>query len=140
MTHASIPADERHRNGLKDTLIRLSIGIEDANDLIQEHGATVWLVNTGWTGGGFGMGQRINLSYTRALIRAVLTGTLSASPFNTHPIFDLAMPATCPDVPDSILDPRQTWSDPTVYDAKANRLKDLRSEKRRSVTPTSLSV
>jgi len=107
---------------------------------IQEQGATVWLVNTGWTGGGFGVGQRINLSYTRALIRAVLTGTLSASPFNTHPIFDLAMPATCPDVPDSILDPRQTWSDPTVYDEKANDLKDLFSEKRRSITPTSLSV
>ncbi len=103
-------------------------------DKIRQHGVSVWLVNTGWTGGGFGVGNRMKLAYTRAMIRAVLTGTLTENLFVNHPVFDLAMPTTCPDVPAPILDPRQTWADPAAYDAKANHLNRLFVEKRASLT------
>ena len=101
---------------------------------IQQHGASVWLVNTGWTGGGFGVGHRMKLSYTRALIRAALTGTLTESTFVKHPVFDLAMPTACPGVPGPILDPRQTWADPMAYDETANHLNRLFVDKRKSLT------
>ncbi len=92
---------------------------------IRKHGVTVWLVNTGWTGGSYGTGQRISLSHTRALVKAALTGALANESFAQHPIFDLAMPTHCPGVPTALLDPRQTWTDPLAYDAKARELNDL---------------
>ncbi|MEZ0608157.1 phosphoenolpyruvate carboxykinase (ATP) [Fibrella sp. WM1] len=92
---------------------------------IRQHGTTVWLINTGWTGGPYGIGHRISLSHTRALIHAALSGALDLDGvrYQKHPVFGLAVPTTCPNVPDSLLDPRQTWTDGTAYDAQASELK-----------------
>ncbi len=104
---------------------------------IREHGVTVWLINTGWTGGPYGTGKRMKLSLTRAMIRAALTGALAEVPFGQHPVFGLTMPAICPGVPTELLDPRQTWADPAAYDAKAKYLHGLFVAKRLSyTTPT----
>ncbi len=82
----------------------------------------VWLVNTGWTGGPYGVGSRMKLSYTRAMITAALNSELDKVNYEKHPVFGLDMPTTCPDVPSEILNPRNTWSDKSAYDAKANEL------------------
>lgn len=82
----------------------------------------VWLVNTGWSGGAYGVGERIKLKYTRAMITAALNGELNDVEYTTHQVFGLAMPSTCPNVPSEILSPRNTWSDKDAYDAKANNL------------------
>jgi phosphoenolpyruvate carboxykinase (ATP) len=82
----------------------------------------VWLINTGWTGGSYGVGSRMKLSYTRAMITAALTGQLDAVTFEKLPVFDLSMPSSCPDVPSEILNPRETWSDKNAYDATAKSL------------------
>jgi phosphoenolpyruvate carboxykinase (ATP) len=82
----------------------------------------VWLLNTGWSGGSYGVGSRMKLSYTRALITAALNNELDNVPYITHPIFGLAIPTTCPNVPDNMLNPKDTWADKTAYDAKANEL------------------
>lgn len=82
----------------------------------------VWLINTGWTGGSYGVGSRMKLSYTRAMITAALTGKLDNVTYETLPIFDLAMPTTCEGVPSEILNPRATWADKNAYDTTANSL------------------
>jgi phosphoenolpyruvate carboxykinase (ATP) len=82
----------------------------------------VWLVNTGWTGGPYGIGSRMKLSYTRALITAALNGELDRVDYETLPVFNLAMPKACPHVPVELLNPRNTWADKNAYDAKANSL------------------
>lgn len=82
----------------------------------------VWLVNTGWTGGAYGTGNRMKLKYTRAMIEAALDGKLAEVEFVQHPIFGLNMPVECENVPSDILNPRQTWSDKEAYDAKALEL------------------
>lgn len=82
----------------------------------------VWLVNTGWTGGPYGIGSRMKLSYTRAMITAALNGSLEKVKFETLPVFNLQMPASCPGVPAEILNPRNTWKDKNAYDNKANDL------------------
>ena len=82
----------------------------------------VWLINTGWTGGSYGVGSRMKLSYTRAMITAALTGKLDDVKFETLPIFDLEMPTACEGVPSEILNPRMTWSDKAAYDETANNL------------------
>ena len=87
-----------------------------------KHGSHVWLVNTGWTGGAYGVGSRMKLSYTRAMLAAVLGGTLQEAAFTTHPIFGLAMPKAAPGVPDGVLDPRVSWTDGAAYDAQAQKL------------------
>jgi phosphoenolpyruvate carboxykinase (ATP) len=87
-----------------------------------ENKVNVWLVNTGWSGGSYGVGNRIKLSYTRAMITAALNGQLDHVQFETHPVFGLQMPITCPEVPAEILNPRNTWSDKNSYDTKANDL------------------
>jgi len=89
---------------------------------IAEHRASVWLVNTGWTGGPFGVGNRIKLRYTRAMIRAILSNHLDDVPYETDPLFGLAVPNQCGDVPRDLLNPRQTWKDPEAYDQKAREL------------------
>lgn len=89
---------------------------------LERHGAPVWLVNTGWTGGPFGVGRRMSLTHTRALLRAALTGQLKDVPFAPDPVFGLAVPATCPEVPDAVLRPRDAWADPAAYDARAKEL------------------
>lgn len=82
----------------------------------------VWLVNTGWTGGSYGTGSRMKLSYTRAMITAALNGDLDNVSFEKLPIFELEFPTTCPNVPTEILNPRSTWEDKAAYDEKANNL------------------
>jgi len=89
---------------------------------IAKHQARVWLVNTGWTGGAYGVGSRMKLSLTRAMITAALGGKLDAVKYQKDPTFNLDMPATCPGVPDGVLDPRATWPDKGAYDAQAKKL------------------
>lgn len=82
----------------------------------------VWLINTGWTGGSYGVGSRMKLSYTRAMITAALTGKLDNVTFEKLPIFELEFPTTCENVPSEILNPRATWADKSAYDETANNL------------------
>ncbi len=89
---------------------------------MQEAGVNVWLVNTGWTGGPYGVGSRMKLKYTRAMITAALNNELDKVNYEQHPVFGLSMPTTCPNVPDEVLNPRGTWSDKGAYDAKADEL------------------
>ncbi len=89
---------------------------------MEEHQTRVWLVNTGWTGGPYGVGERIKLAYTRAMVRAALNGDLDDVPTQQDPIFGLHIPVSCPGVPDEILNPRNTWADPAAYDEKAREL------------------
>jgi phosphoenolpyruvate carboxykinase (ATP) len=77
------------------------------------------LVNK-WTGGAYGTGSRMKLKYTRAMITAALNGELDAVEYKYHSVFGLAIPQTCPDVPDDILNPSKTWSDETLYDQKSS--------------------
>ena len=90
--------------------------------LVKEHNVNVWLVNTGWTGGEYGTGHRMKLSYTRAMITACLKGELNDVPYETMPIFGLEIPTNCPGVPNEILNARNTWADKDAYDAKAQHL------------------
>jgi phosphoenolpyruvate carboxykinase (ATP) len=89
---------------------------------VSDHGVRCWLVNTGWTGGPCGVGERISIAYSRAVVRAALTGALADAPFRTDPVFGFEVPESCPDVPEDVLDPRRTWKDPEAYDAKAREL------------------
>ncbi len=89
---------------------------------IREQKVNVWMINTGWTGGAYGVGSRINLDYTRAMITAALEGGLDNAEYETHPIFGFMMPASCPGVPAEILNPRNTWADKDQYDVKAKEL------------------
>lgn len=82
----------------------------------------VWLINTGWTGGSYGVGSRMKLSYTRAMITAAITGKLDNVSYDKLPIFDLAIPTTCENVPAEILNPRSTWADKAAYDETAANL------------------
>jgi phosphoenolpyruvate carboxykinase (ATP) len=91
-------------------------------DKIDKHDADVYLVNTGWTGGPFGVGQRMSLPYTRAMVRAATSGRLSKVETRRHPIFNLDVPVECPEVPSEVLDARATWDDPEAYDEKAREL------------------
>jgi phosphoenolpyruvate carboxykinase (ATP) len=85
----------------------------------------VWLVNTGWTGGPYGVGSRMKLAYTRAMITAALNGELNNVTFEAHPVFGYLMPTSCPNVPDELLNPRNTWQDKAAYDAQANKLANM---------------
>jgi phosphoenolpyruvate carboxykinase (ATP) len=89
---------------------------------LQRYGVSAWLVNTGWTGGPYGVGHRMPISATRAIVRAALTGELDAAPTRTDPIFGFEVPTAVPGVEAGLLDPRSTWSDPSGYDAKAKEL------------------
>ncbi|HQW23796.1 MAG TPA: phosphoenolpyruvate carboxykinase (ATP), partial [Bacteroidia bacterium] len=89
---------------------------------LKKHKVNVWLVNTGWSGGSFGVGSRMKLSFTRAMIGAALKGELDKVEFEKMPVFGLAMPKTCPGVPNELLNPRNTWPDKSEYDAKMNTL------------------
>lgn len=90
--------------------------------LAQHPEVNVWLVNTGWTGGPYGIGHRISLKNTRAIIAAALAGALNAVEYATDPVFGLNYPTSVPNVPSEVLNPRDTWADTTAYDAKANYL------------------
>jgi len=86
---------------------------------LKEHNAACWLVNTGWSGGRFGVGKRMSLKHTRALVNAALDGKLDNVEFVTEPTFGLSIPVSCPGVPSEILSPRNVWADKKAYDAQA---------------------
>jgi phosphoenolpyruvate carboxykinase (ATP) len=89
---------------------------------MRKSGVHIWLVNTGWSGGAYGVGKRMSIKYTRALITAALSGDLEKADFMQMPVFGLEMPTSCANVPSEILNPRNTWADKAAYDAKANQL------------------
>lgn len=89
---------------------------------LKENKINVWLINTGWTGGSYGTGERISLRYTRAMITAALSGQLNKVGYIDHPVFGLQMPISCPDVPSEILDPANTWKNKGEYDETAKKL------------------
>lgn len=92
---------------------------------ITEHNVSCWLVNTGWTGGPYGVGNRMKISYTRALLHAALDGSLDAKPFDEDPIFRFLVPREVPSVPQNILNPRNAWQDKDLYDIEAKKLASL---------------
>jgi phosphoenolpyruvate carboxykinase (ATP) len=98
---------------------------EMLGEKMREHHVNIWLVNTGWSGGPFGIGERMSLKYTRAMITAALNGRLDNVDYEVHPVFGLNMPKTCPEVDSSILNPRNTWDNKNAYDEKANHLAGL---------------
>ncbi|MFC0473176.1 phosphoenolpyruvate carboxykinase (ATP) [Halalkalibacter kiskunsagensis] len=89
---------------------------------IDQHNVDVYLVNTGWSGGSYGVGERMNLKYTRAMVQAALSGELRAVETTTDPVFGLHIPLHCAGVPDKVLQPRNTWEDKKAYDTKAQQL------------------
>jgi phosphoenolpyruvate carboxykinase (ATP) len=89
---------------------------------MKQHNVKVWMINTGWSGGVFGKGNRISLQYTRAMITAALEGALDSVEYTPHPVFGTAMPVSCPGVPPELLNPRNTWPDPSAYDQMANEV------------------
>ncbi|MBT3602338.1 MAG: phosphoenolpyruvate carboxykinase (ATP), partial [Candidatus Latescibacteria bacterium] len=95
---------------------------------IRENDAHVWLVNTGWSGGGHGVGKRITLTNTRSIINAIHSGALADVDYKSDPVFGLNVPQTCPDVTGSILWPKNTWASSSDYDAKAAHLAHLFKE------------
>ena len=92
---------------------------------IQKHGSQAWLVNTGWSGGGYGTGKRMSLRYTRAILDAIHDGSLAKAETMVDPVFGLIVPKTCGNVPAEILNPRNTWADKAAYDQKAKHLASL---------------
>ena len=95
---------------------------------LKRHGAHVWLLNTGWTGGPYGVGQRIKLGFTRRMVTAALSGELDGVETWTDPIFGLNVPVRIEGVPDKLLRPRETWQNPADYDAQASKLADMFAE------------
>ena len=89
---------------------------------MKEHEVNVWMINTGWSGGPYGIGHRMKLSHTRAMITAALEGKLDQVQYEAHPVFGMMIPTSCPDVPAEVLNPRNTWNDKGAYDKKANEL------------------
>ncbi|MBX6370413.1 MAG: phosphoenolpyruvate carboxykinase (ATP), partial [Rhodospirillales bacterium] len=89
---------------------------------LDRHGASVWLINTGWTGGPFGEGHRMPIAATRALLHAVLSDALRDVEYREDPVFGFQVPLTAPGVDARLLDPRSTWVDPDAYDRKAVEL------------------
>lgn len=89
---------------------------------MKEHNVNIWMINTGWSGGSYGVGKRMKLGYTRAMITAALNGELDHVLYEPHPVFGMMMPTHCPTVPAELLNPRNTWADKAAYDAKAKDL------------------
>jgi phosphoenolpyruvate carboxykinase (ATP) len=89
---------------------------------MKEYNVNVWMINTGWNGGPYGVGHRMKLSYTRAMITAALEGKLEDVNYEPHPVFGMMMPVECPGVPSEVLNPRNTWKDKNEYDLKAKHL------------------
>jgi phosphoenolpyruvate carboxykinase (ATP) len=93
-----------------------------------QHGATCWLVNTGWTGGAYGVGSRMPIKATRALLTAALDGSLAEAEFRKDSNFGFDVPVSMPGVPEVLLDPRRTWDDQAAYDKQAEKLVQMFSD------------
>src|SRR5207247_512989 len=98
---------------------------EPLGEKLARHEAACWLVNTGWTGGPYGVGRRMSIDVSRAVVAAILDGALARARFRPDPIFGVLVPEDCPGVPRQVLSPRDTWPDAAVYDAKARELAEL---------------
>ena len=92
---------------------------------ISKHNTVVYLINTGWSGGPYGVGERIKIEYSRAMVTAAITGSLDIVKFSHNEIFNLDVPTECPGVPSEILDPRNTWIDKDTYDLSAKKLSQM---------------
>jgi phosphoenolpyruvate carboxykinase (ATP) len=95
---------------------------------VKRHGTDVWMLNTGLVGGPHGVGRRISIAHTRAIVRAVVEGRLRDVPVRRDPIFGVQVPEAVPDVPAEVLDPRGAWPDPEEYDRQARQLKAMFDE------------
>ena len=95
---------------------------------LKQHNTNVYLINTGWSGGPAGVGKRMNLAYTRAMVTAAIEGDMETVAYDLDPIFNVYVPQMCPNVPGNILKPRNTWSDPEAYDRQAGELAELFNE------------
>jgi phosphoenolpyruvate carboxykinase (ATP) len=100
---------------------------------VNRHHAEVWMLNTGWVGGPYGVGQRMSIAHTRAIVRAVVQGKLHGLPAHVDPIFGLQIPDQVPDVPREVLDARDSWSDPEAYDRQAKKLRSMFEENIHSI-------
>ena len=89
---------------------------------IEKYNTKVYLVNTGWTGGPYGVGNRMKLAYTRAMVTAALNGSLEDVEYKHDDVFNVDIPQSCPQVPENIMNPRDTWEDGAEYDAAARKL------------------
>ena len=98
------------------------------SERLERFDVPVWLVNTGWTGGPYGTGERMRIDHTRVMVRAALSGALARVEYDTDPVFGVEVPRSVPGVPDDVLRPRDTWADPAAYDAKANELAAMFTE------------
>jgi phosphoenolpyruvate carboxykinase (ATP) len=107
---------------------------------IAEHRVKVWLVNTGWTGGPYGVGSRMKIAHTRAMVNAALDGKLDDVGMDVDPIFNLAVPRSCPDVPAEVLTPRRTWTDHAAYEAQARKLAQMFVDNFRSFEATATAA
>jgi phosphoenolpyruvate carboxykinase (ATP) len=94
-------------------------------DRVNRHHAEVWMLNTGWVGGPYGVGQRMSIAHTRAIVRAVVQGKLHDQPTHVDSVFGLQIPDHVPDVPREVLDPRSSWPDPDDYDRQARKLRGM---------------
>ena len=92
---------------------------------IRQHQSQCWLVNTGWTGGAYGEGQRMKIAHTRTMVETLLSGGLTNVSYQTDPVFGLEVPQSCPGVPEQVLNPRSTWADPAAYDEQAHKLANM---------------
>ena len=95
---------------------------------IEKHNVKCWLVNTGWTGGPYGIGHRMKIGYTRAMVNAALNGDLDNVEYMTDPIFGVEIPLSCPNVPEEVLNPKNTWEDKSAYDVQAKKLASMFNE------------
>lgn len=97
-------------------------------DRMRKFGCNAWLVNTGWSGGPYGVGKRMSLAYTRAMIDAIHSGEMESLAYEADPVFGVQVPKQVPGVPSEILNPRKTWSNPADYDQMAKKLAGLFQE------------
>jgi phosphoenolpyruvate carboxykinase (ATP) len=102
-----------------------SVYAQMLTERIQTHNVSVYLINTGWQGGPYGVGKRVSIPHTRAMVTAALNGTLDEQEFEPHSIFNVLVPKACPGVPDAILDPRSQWLDKAAYDKQAEELAQM---------------
>jgi len=89
---------------------------------IRDHKVNCWLVNTGWSGGPYGIGKRMSIKHTRTMLNAALEGKLDKVNYDEDPVFGVQVPRTCPGVPEEVLQARSTWADKPAYDRKAQEL------------------
>ena len=104
---------------------RASVYAKMLGEKISQHNTIVYLINTGWSGGAYGVGKRINIKYSRAMVTAELTGACDIVKFRHDDVFNLDVPLECPGVPSDVLDPKNTWVDKDSYDLSAKKLAQM---------------